>query len=214
MVDNLEGEEDDDDSSWEDITDDEAAIEGDNDEEEEDEDEELYAGFEDEAERMGFSITPLGELVFPDGRIVGHRSLRRYYKQRAPQMNDSVSVLAARKAAGERLYRGRVHNISYGSTGNPTADTATAANTLVLTKAGISPGVAAGRLGKGILVPSGPGGSFSQLSIYRYRAAIRKQRRGDFKGQRLHNKTNQNINRMDKKHNMLMNGVSVAHAAR
>ena len=213
-VENIDGEEGDDDSSWEDITDDETAVQGEDDEEEDEEDQELYAGFEDEAERMGFSITPLGELVFPDGRIVGHRSLRRYYKQRSPQANASVSVLAARKAARERLFRGHVYNISYGSTGNSAGDGATSANTLALAKAGIAPGVAAGRSGRGILVPSGPGGSFSQLSIYRYRAAIRKQRRDDFKGRRLHNKTNQNINRMDKKHNRLMNGVSVAHAAR
>ena len=74
--------------------------------------------------------------------------------------------------------------------------------------------MAAGRAGNGILVPSGAGGTYSQLSIYRYRAAVRKQRRGEVQGQRLHERTSQNINRMDKKHNRLMNGVSVAHAAR
>ena len=64
---------------------------------------------------MGFDVTPLGELVFPDGRIIGHRGLQRYYKQRLPQHSEqSTAVQAARKAAGERLYRGRVYNIGNG----------------------------------------------------------------------------------------------------
>ena len=69
--------------------------------------------------------------------------------------------------------------------------------------------------GKGILVPLKDGiQGFSALSLYRYRAAICKQRRDDEKGQRLHYRTKLNMNRMDKKANRLMNGVSVAHAAR
>lgn len=192
------------DEEWEDVSDDDEA----NEETDQEEDEDMYDGFDEEVAKMGFDVTALGELVLPDGRIVGHRSLRRYYKQRAPHTNDSAAVLAARRAAQERLWRGRVYSIGPDvSAGN------TDSNALSLAQAGLHPSLAAGRAGKGILVPSS-GGAFSQVSIYRYRAAIRKQRRGDVKGQRIFNKTNQNINRMDKKHNRLMNGVSVAHAAR
>ena len=73
-------------------------------------------------------------------------------------------------------------------------------------------GVAAAA-GNGILVKSKDGG-FSALSLYRFRAAVQKQRRDDAKGRRLQQRTTQNINKMDKKANRLMNGVSVAHAAR
>lgn len=191
----------DDDGDWEDISDDEAA--GD-DEEDANEDESMYDGFEEEVQRMGFDVTPLGELIFPDGRIIGHRSLRRYYKQRPIIRNTSTAVVAAQNAAGERLYRGTVYNIN--NMGHSDE------NALALRQAGIAPGLAAGRAGKGILVANG--GAFSQVSVYRYRAALRKQRRGMNQGQRLWEKSGQNINRMDKKHNRLMNGVSVAHAAR
>ena len=193
-----------DDEEWEDVSDDEEAEEND----EQDEDEDMYDAFNEQVAKMGFDVTPLGELILPDGRIVGHRSLRRYYKQRAPRTQDSAAVLAARRASQERLYRGRVYSIGPEATGSNSDS-----NALTLAQAGLHPSIAAGRAGKGILVASS-GGAYSQVSIYRFRAAIRKQRRGDFKGQRIFNKTNQNINRMDKKHNRLMNGVSVAHAAR
>jgi pre-60S factor REI1 len=189
-----------DEDGWEDISDDEAEME----EEDPDEDDEsLYEGYEDEVARMGFDVTPLGELVFPDGRIVGHRSLMRYYRQRPRPQRDSTAVVAARSAAGERLYRGKVYNV------NPEESS----KALTLAKAGISPSLAAGRAGKGILVASG-NGTWSQLSVYRYRAAIRKQRRGERQGKRLYEKTQQNMNRMDKKANRLMNDVSVARAPR
>jgi pre-60S factor REI1 len=69
--------------------------------------------------------------------------------------------------------------------------------------------------GKGILVRLKDGvEGFSALSLYRYRAAVRKQKGDDDKGRRLRYRTTLNMNRMDKKANRLMNGVSVAHAAR
>ena len=105
----------------------------------------------------------------------------------------ALTHIAAKRAAGERLYEGRVVNIG---------------------PAGMPQGQMKGA-GKGILVALKDGAEgFSALSLYRYRAAIRKQRRDDDKGRRLQYRTTQNINRMDKKHNRLMNGVSVAHAAR
>ena len=42
----------------------------------------------------------------------------------------------------------------------------------------------------------------------------KKARRDDARGQRLKYRTTMNTNRMDKKANRLMNGVSVAHAKR
>lgn len=168
-----------DDEGWEDIS------------EDEDEDE-VYQGYEREIARFGLDVTPLGELVFPDGRIIGHRALNRYYKQNYRPANTSTAIVAAKQAAGERLYEGRVVNI-----GGP-----------------ISKEQLKGS-GKGILVAMKDGvEGFSALSLYRYRAAVRKQRRDDDKGRRLQYRTTQNINRMDKKANRLMNGVSVAHAAR
>jgi pre-60S factor REI1 len=199
-----------DEDDWEDVSEDEEEAENEDMNAVDDEDEALYNGYEEEIHGMGFGVTPLGELIFPDGRIIGHRALRRYYKQRPVMPNQSTAVVAARHAAGERLYRGRVYNIG-GETAS--TNTNTTEDALAFRQAGIAPGLAAGRAGKGILVSSNAG-AFSQVSVYRYRAAIRKQRRGNDEGHRLWNKSNQNINRMDKKHNRLMNGVSVAHAAR
>lgn len=181
-------EDDGDEDGWEDMSED-----GNGDENEE----AIYDGFEREIARFGLDVTPLGELVFPDGRVVGHRALRRYYKQNLrTEAARNTAVIAAQEAAGERIYGGQVININqYNMKREDVQGT-----------------------GKGILVPvkqdgGGPAG-FSTLSLYRYRAAVRKQRRGDEKGKRIREKTSQNINRMDKKHNRLMNGVSVAHAAR
>jgi len=192
------------DEDWEDVSDDEEM-------QEEEEDDDEWHDFEEQVSNMGFDVNELGELVLPDGRIVGHRSLTRYYKQRAPRTTESTAVAAARLGASERLYRGRVYAIGNGGTQQQREASKT--NALMLAKAGIHPNAVSGRTGKGVLVPTASG-AYSQVSVYRFRAAMRKQHRGDVKGQRLFNKTNQNINRMDKKHNRLMNGVSVAHAAR
>ena len=212
----LEDDEDDEgaDEEWEDLSDDEKDDDEDEDNYDDlDDDEELYHGYEEEVTKMGWKITPLGELIFPDGRIIGHRGLRRYYKQRLSQQKQtSIAVSAARQAAGERLYRGRVYNIGY--SGNASAvhnDSTDMSRALALV--GISPGIAAGRAGKGILVTTSAG-TYSQVSVYRYRAALRKQRTQMRQGQQLVQRTTTNINRMDKKANRLMNNVSVAHAQR
>jgi pre-60S factor REI1 len=211
---------------WEDIVsdDDEDVADTMDDDDDDDDDEEMYRGYEEEVARMGFNVTVLGELVFPDGRIIGHRALRRYYKQRLPtpqqqHTTTGTAVAAARHAAGERLYRGRVYNIGYNNC-HPT-DVSDTSNNRALALAGIAPGLAAGRAGKGLLVPTTTTAAagmmnmmYSQVSVYRYRAAVRKQRRGEWQGQQLHQRTATNMNRMDKKANRLMNGVSVAHAKR
>ena len=174
-----------DDDGWEDMSD--------------GEEEEMFDGYEQEIKRFGLNVNALGELVFPDGRVVGHRALRRYYDQKvSADTTKSLAIVAAKKASGERMYNGRVVNI-YDH--NLKHDKVRGA-------------------GKGILVATGGGDSrtpatFSTLSLYRFRAAIRKQRRGDAKWEKIRNKAlGKNTNRMDKKANRLMNGVSVAHAAR
>jgi pre-60S factor REI1 len=184
-----DGNDDDDEDEWEDMP------EADNNEESD----EMFQGFEKEIARFGLDVTPLGELVFPDGRVVGHRALSRYYKQRIrPSSSSSMAVVAAQRAAGERVFAGHVININQPPHGSKPTELRGA--------------------GKGILVPlkqDGAGGAaFSTLSLYRYRAAVRKQRLGDEKGRRLLHRTKLNMNKMDKKHNRLTNGVSVAHAPR
>ena len=201
---NQEREEADGDEEWEDVTDDEAE-EADADMVDDGDDEGLYAGYEDEIARFGFHVTPLGELVFPDGRIVGHRGLARYYKQRVVIANDRAAVLAARRAAGERLYRGRVYNANEDEMPHESA--------LALARAGVNAGVTSGRAGNGLLV-NAVGGGYTALSLYRFKAVVKKARRDDARGQRLKYRTTMNTNRMDKKANRLMNGVSVAHAKR
>jgi len=161
--------------------------------EEGNDEEEVFDGYEREIARFGLDVTPLGELVFPDGRIIGHRALNRYYKQNHRPTQNNTAIVAAKRAAGERIYDGRVINVS----GN------------------VVPRDQLNGVGRGILVPMKEGAEgFSALSLYRYRAAVRKQRREDDVGRRLHYRTKLNMNRMDKKANRLMNGVSVAHAAR
>jgi len=154
--------------------------------------------------QYGFDVNALGELILPNGRVIGHRALSRYYKQRVPtaKTNQNSALVAARRAAGERLFNGQVINIH-----------GTSENSMALMKAGVHPNVAAGRAGNGILTKN-EAGMYSSMSIYRFRAAARKARREEFQGVRLYEKSKQNMNRMDKKANRLMNGVSVAHAKR
>ena len=177
-------EDDGDEEGWEDMSEDGEL---------DDDDDEVMDGYEKEIAQFGLDVTPLGELVFPDGRIIGHRALKRYYKQRHRPINNSTAIVAAKRAAGERMYEGQVINIG----GNPMGRENFKGS------------------GKGILVRLKDGvEGFSALSLYRYRAAVRKQKGDDDKGRRLRYRTTLNMNRMDKKANRLMNGVSVAHAAR
>jgi pre-60S factor REI1 len=206
---------DDDDDEWEDVTDDEEedmeGVENANDVQEEDGNDGLYAAYKDEIANFGFGVTSLGELILPDGRIIGHRGLLRYYKQRVGHNHNQerAAVAAARRAAGERVFNGRVYNVGRQQDrhkgGGETSALALARNG----RGFVNPGKA----GHGILVSNG-GGGFTAVSLYRYQAVVKKARRDDARGQRLENRTKQNMNRMDKKANRLMNGVSVAHAAR
>eukprot|EP00957_Ditylum_brightwellii_P177515 13520153-Ditylum_brightwellii.AAC.1 len=68
----------------------------------EEEEEYDYQGYEEEIAKHGFEITPLGELIFPDGHIIGYHGLARYYKQHiVPENKNNTAVVSAKKAAGE-----------------------------------------------------------------------------------------------------------------
>jgi pre-60S factor REI1 len=206
-----DGMDEEEDGEWEDVDEDEDM--------DEEEDDDLYAAYQEEIATHGFDITPLGELIFPDGRIIGHRGLARYYKQRfAPDRMERSAVRAARVAAGDRIYGGRVVNL-YRLQGEReqqnNGEGATGA--LVSSMGRMSGSIPTGRNGKGILVSAGStsaGGSFTTLSLYRYRAAVKKQRREDDKGRRLQNRTQQHMNKMNKKGNILQTGFSTSHAPR
>mmetsp|Transcript_15330 Transcript_15330/g.17522 ORF Transcript_15330/g.17522 Transcript_15330/m.17522 type:complete len:479 (+) Transcript_15330:195-1631(+) len=195
---------DDDSGEWEDIDSDEEMNET-------EEDDGLYAAYQDEIAQHGFDITPLGELIFPDGRIIGHRGLARYYKQRISTEDSRAAVVAARRANGERIYEGRVYDI------NTNRDDENNQGALHLARVGLSADAIQGRQGRGILVPVGgstSAASYTTLSLYRYKASVKKARKEEFKGRRLQQRTNLPMNKMDKKWNRLANNVSVAHAPR
>lgn len=177
-------------------------------------DDDLYDGYQEEIATHGFDITPLGELIFPDGRIIGHRGLARYYKQRfAPDRTERAAVRAATEAGGDRLYNGRVVNLYQlreGELNNAEGETSTA-----LTAMGrIAGNIPTGRNGRGILISGGGSAGFSSLSLYRYRAVVKKARRDDAKGQRLQYRQSMNMNKMGKKHNNLHSGVVMTHQPR
>ncbi|KAL7494537.1 hypothetical protein ACHAWT_003404 [Skeletonema menzelii] len=200
---------------WEDVSDDEDM----EDEDEDVDDDDMYAAYEKEITTHGFDITPLGELVFPDGRIVGHRGLARYYKQRfAPDRTERAAVRAAKEAAGDRLYAGRVYNLyqlkNQREANENSTEGETSSSTALATMGRLSGNMPTGRMGKGILVAGGGKGGFTSLSLYHYRAVVKKQRRDDARGQRLQQRSRMNMNRMDKKANNKMNGVITALAPR
>jgi len=67
--------------------------------------------------------------------------------------------------------------------------------------------------GKGILVQNAFS-KYTKVSLYRYRAALRKERRDVKKAQRQEQKYQIPINKLDKKGNRMITNVSVAHALR
>ena len=84
----MEGVANGDEEEWEDVSGDEDDVSM-----KEEDDDDLYAAYHEEIASQGYDITPLGELIFPDGRIVGHRGLARYYKQRfAPDRTERAAV--------------------------------------------------------------------------------------------------------------------------
>jgi len=203
-----------DEEAWEDVDGDDGEWE-DASMNEGDEDDDIFDAYQAEIASRGFDITPLGELIFPDGRIIGHRGLSRYYKQRfAPDRMERAAVRHAKEAAGDRLYGGRVVNMYQLQNGGEENAAGAAQGGTALTAMGRMAGnIPTGRNGKGILVSGGKGG-FSALSLYRYRAVVKKARKDDARGQRLQYRTRMNMNKMEKKGNILVTGFSTAFMPR
>jgi pre-60S factor REI1 len=84
----------------------------------------------------------------------------------------------------------------------------------------ISGSIPTGRNGKGILVSAGGGdnnnmgGNFTSLSLYRYRAAVKKQHKEDDRGKRLQYRQTMNMNKMNKKGNNITTGVVTSQQPR
>jgi len=152
------------DEEWEDIGSDEEL-----------EDDDFYDGYKNVIQKHGFGLTELGELILPNGKVVGHRDLTVFYKQRFAPTN---ALVTSSKPLPNK--------------------------SKVLSGAGN---------GKGILVQNAHR-SFTTVSLYRYRAALRKERRDQKRSRRQRHKTEFPINKMDKKGNRMITGVSVAHAPR
>jgi pre-60S factor REI1 len=229
----MEEEEEEEEEEWEDVPDDDddASMDEseDDDDDDDDDDDGMYDAYEREINTRGIDITPLGELIFPDGRIVGHRCLARYYRQRyAPDRMERAAVRHAREGAGDRLHGGRVVNLhrSYGGDagggGGAGAAGGGGAPAALAIMGRASGSIPPGRGGGGILVSAGGGGGggvggtggFTSLSLYRYRAAVKKQRREDDRGQRLQYRTRMNMNKMNKKGNNIATGVVTAKLPR
>jgi len=168
---------DDDDDNWEDV-------------EDEDDDISMEDYYQNQVLKRGFDVTELGELIFPDGRIVGHRSLAKYYKQHySANHTDSPAVSAYMRSLNMKPNQHlKGHGILVPSQ-------KAASNGAIVT---IERGLA----------------NYTALSVYRYKAVIKKQRRQDSSGFRKYQKYYNRHNRFDKKGNRIMNGVSVAHAKR
>ena len=207
--DNDDDDDDDDDDEWEDI---------DDTMDEEVQDEEMYDAYEDEIAKFGFEVTELGELIFPNGKIIGHRALSRYYKQRFTPTNTNPAVLAAKVANSERLYKGRVYQLS-NMMENGTSSGGGTTSTLAISKSGgLNRFSTLGRAGGGILVPStsssaivGGRFNFTALSLYRFQAVMKKARKDEFRARRQQQRTRLPINKMDKKANRMFNNISIAH---
>ena len=174
---------DDNDDEWEDF-----------DDNDDDDDVSMENYYQEHVLKRGFDVTILGELIFPDGRVIGHRGLARFYKQRySTSHTDSSAVSAYRRSLGispgQHL---RGHGILVPQ---PKYSSSAGLNgALLSTETGLS--------------------NYSTLSVYRYKAVIKKQRQQDSTGYRQYQKYFNRHNRFDKKGNRIMNGVSVAHAKR
>ena len=195
---------DDSDDEWEDMSD-------------RDEDDDTYTyendemdGYQDAISNHGFGVTALGELILPSGKVIGHRTLAKYYNQKFAPEQTSVRKTAVQAVLEDTYGFGACSD-------NRLTCTATTLSTNTGSISGrmlqqISKGGSGGS-GKGILVAN-KGGGFSAISMYRYRAAVRKSQKGEAKWYRHQGKVRNNGNKFDKKGNRMMTGVSVAHAKR
>lgn len=168
---------------WEDVDDDD------------DDDDEIMESYQEQALKRGFDVTELGELVFPDGRVIGHRALSKYYKQRfSPNHTDNPVVASYLRSMNDHTIHGAQQNHLRGG-GVLVPQQKAAMNGAIITR---ESGLA----------------NYTALSVYRYKAVMKKAKRQEASGYRQYQKYYNRHNRFDKKGNRLMNGVSVAHAKR
>lgn len=158
---------------------------------------EVMEGYQAQALKRGFDVTELGELVFPDGRVVGHRALSKYYKQRfSPNHTDNPAVASYLRSMNDHYSINAAAQQSYLRGGGVLVPQQKAAT-------------------GGTIVTRGSGlANYTALSVYRYKAVVKKAKREEASGYRQYQKYYNRHNRFDKKGNRMMNGVSVAHAKR
>ena len=146
-----------------------------NDESDED-DGDYYSAYQTNLEKNGIKINHLGELILPNGAIIGHRALLRMYNQRsASYTSDSDQVAIARSNTMYDSY-----NLKYS---------------------------AALSLPKSVK-------SFTAMSLYRQKFMVKMAKRDNKLAVKVERRKMINRNKLDKKGNRIMNGVSVAHAKR
>eukprot|EP01035_Chromulina_nebulosa_P022974 gene22974-29766_t len=58
---------------------------------------------EDEEEEQTLEVSPIGELILPNGKTVGHRAFKLYYKQRFHPEENRISVLTNQREELLRL---------------------------------------------------------------------------------------------------------------
>jgi len=164
----------------------------------------VYDAYEANIKKAGFKVNELGELVLPTGKVIGHRALKRYYDQYYVEPDTRTAIVAAKNNVAQKF-----GFEEYGEE----------ERTTLAVKAGLqirgktNPNRISGREGAGVLVKTS-GGGFTTLSLYRYRRMAKVQRHQEDQARHYKDRKHNNTNRMDKKGNRLMNGVSVAHAKR
>jgi len=182
---NGEDDDDDDDDAWEDVSDDEDDM----------------GGYRDIIESHGFGVTELGELILPSGKVIGHRTLAKYYNQKFAPEQSGTRTTAVRAVLQDTYGFGYEQNMALTTTSSLSGISGRRLQS------------AGGGSGKGILVAN-KGEGFSALSMYRYRAAVKKSYKQESAWHRQQGKVRNNGNKFDKKGNRLITGVSVAHAKR
>lgn len=183
---------DDSDDEWEDVEDDE-------------ETDDMYDGYTDALVTNGFGVTELGELILPSGKVIGHRTLSKYYNQKfAPERTTENAQTAVSAVLQDRYYNPTNYDDDSVAVVNSNLPSGRVMQN-VINRSNVNC--------KGILVGSS-GGGFSAVSLYRYRAAVKKSRLGEAQGHRAYMKYKNNGNKFDKKGNRLVTNVSVAHALR
>ena len=80
----------------------------------------VYENSKDEADMEEYSEPPaIGELLLADGRCLGHRAFRKYYRQKYKPPESRMSVIVARKEELLKLYKNGRYAIQKLTNGRP-----------------------------------------------------------------------------------------------